>query len=159
MRLDLLACRVVGANQQVADDLALRIAQRGHRNNRRKTAAVLADVGQLVDVFYPARGLEHQRLEAGGDRRVQLHAECGSAGDHLLGVGDVSGRDLVHHFRCGVAKHLFRADVEDLYHAFCIGRYAGKIRAVENRVLQRAGLEQFLFGQLARGVVRADQQV
>ena len=50
----LLARGVVGADQQIADDGVLRVAQRRDRHDRRKTAAVLADVGQLVDVFDPA---------------------------------------------------------------------------------------------------------
>ena len=56
--LDLLARRVVGADEEVADDGLLRIAQRGHRDDGGETTAVLADLGELVDVFDPARGLE-----------------------------------------------------------------------------------------------------
>ena len=63
-----LARGVVGADQQVADDGVLRVAQRRDRHDRREAAAVLADVGQLVDVLDPARGLEHQGLEARRDR-------------------------------------------------------------------------------------------
>jgi hypothetical protein len=46
----------------------LRVAQRRDRHDRREAAAVLADVGQLVDVLDAARGLEDQRLEARRDR-------------------------------------------------------------------------------------------
>jgi hypothetical protein len=72
---DLLARGVVGADQQVADDRVLRVAQRRDRHHRREAAAVLADVGQLVDVLDAARGLEDQGLEAGRDRRSQLGAQ------------------------------------------------------------------------------------
>ena len=65
---DLLARGVVGADQQVADDGVLSVAQRRDRHDRREAAAVLADVGQLVDVLDPARGLEDQCLEARRDR-------------------------------------------------------------------------------------------
>ena len=70
LRFDLLARGVVGADQQVADDGVLRVAQRRDRHDRREAAAVLADVGQLVDVLDAARGLEHQGLEARRDRRA-----------------------------------------------------------------------------------------
>ena len=74
---DLLARRVVCADQQVADDAAVivDVAQRGDRDDGREAAAVLADVSQLVDVLDAARGLEHQRLEARRDRRLQLGAQ------------------------------------------------------------------------------------
>ena len=61
---DQLAGGVVGANEQITDDGVLRVAQRCHRHHRREPAAVLADVGQLVDVLDGARGLEYQ-----GDRK------------------------------------------------------------------------------------------
>ena len=48
---DLLARGVVGADQQVADNCTLSIAQRRDRHDRREAAAILADVGQLVDVL------------------------------------------------------------------------------------------------------------
>ena len=51
---DLLAHRVVGADQEIADDGVLLVAQRRDRHNRREAAAVLADVGQLVNVLDPA---------------------------------------------------------------------------------------------------------
>ena len=63
-----LARGVIGPDQQVADDCASIVAQRRDRHDCRKAAAVLADVGQLVDVLDPARGLEHQRLEARRNR-------------------------------------------------------------------------------------------
>ncbi len=47
----LLARGVVGADQQVADDGVLIVAQGRDRHDRREAAAVLADVGQLVDVL------------------------------------------------------------------------------------------------------------
>ena len=73
--LDLLARRVVGADQQVADDGVGRVLQRRHRHHGRQAAAVLADVGQLVDVLDAAPRLEHQRLEARRDGRAQFDAQ------------------------------------------------------------------------------------
>jgi hypothetical protein len=52
------------------------VAQRRDRDDRRKAAAVLADVGQFVDVLDAARGLEGQRLEARRDRRRELEAQA-----------------------------------------------------------------------------------
>src|ERR1700690_1575169 len=41
----------LGADEQVADDGVLRVAQRGDGHHGGESAPVLADVGQLVDVF------------------------------------------------------------------------------------------------------------
>ncbi len=138
----LLARGVVGADQQVADDGVLRVAQRRDRHHRREAAAVLADVGQLVDVLDPARGLEHQRLEAGRDRRAELDAERLGARDHFLRIGDVGRRDLVHHLGGRVAQHPLGADVEDLDDALGVGGDAREVGAVEDRALQGARFQQ-----------------
>jgi len=138
---DLLACRVVGANEQIAYDGVVRVAQRRDGHHRRKPAAVLADVGQLVDVLDPARGLEHQGLETRGDRRAQFDAERPRARDQLLRIGNVSRRDLVHHVRGRVPQHPLGADVENLDDALGVGGDAREIGAVENRGLERCGVE------------------
>ena len=72
--LHLFASSVVGANQQVADDGVAIVAQSSDRHDGRKAAAILANVGQFIDIFDFARGLEYQRLEAGSDRRSQFLA-------------------------------------------------------------------------------------
>ena len=79
----LLARGVVGADQQIADDGVLRVAQRRDRHHRREPAPILADVGQLVDVLDPARGLEDQGLEARRDRGSELDAQRFGARDQL----------------------------------------------------------------------------
>src|ERR1019366_9312538 len=66
-----LAGAVVGADQQIADDDILRVAQGRDGNTRREAAPILADVGQLVDVLNAARGLEDQCLKAWRDRGSQ----------------------------------------------------------------------------------------
>ena len=131
----LLARGVVGADQQIADDGVLRVAQRRDGHHGREPAAVLADVGQLVDILDPARGLEHQRLEAGRDRRAEFDAERLGARDHFLRIGDVGRRDLVHHLGGRVAEHPLGADIEDLDDALGVGRDAREVGAVENRAL------------------------
>jgi hypothetical protein len=105
------------------------------------SGAVLADVGQLVDVFDPAQGLEHQRLEAGRDRGGQFEAQGPCPPDEFLGIGDVRRGDLVHHLRGCVAQHALRADVEDLDDPAGVRGDAGEVGAVENGVLQGPGLE------------------
>ena len=120
------------------------VAQRRDRHDRREAAAVLADVGQLVDVLDAARGLEHQRLEARRDRGAELDAQRLGARDHFLRIGDVGRRDLVHHVGGRVAQHALGADVEDLDDALRVGGDAREVGAVENRVLQGPGLEQGL---------------
>ena len=99
----LLPRRVVGADQQVADDSVLRVAQSRDGYHRREPAAVRADIGQLVNIFDPARGFEHQGLKAGRDRGSEFDAERFSAGDHFLRIGDLGRGDRVHHFGGGVA--------------------------------------------------------
>ena len=135
---DQLARGVVGADQQIADDGVLRVAQRRDGHHRREPAPVLADVGQLVDVLDPARGLEDQRLEARRDRGSELDAQRLGARDHLLRIGNVGRRDLVHHFGGRVAQHPLGADVEDLDDALRVGGDAREVGAVEDRALQRA---------------------
>ena len=155
-----LARRVVGADQQVADDPALRIAQCRDRDDRREAAAVLADVGQLVDVLDAARGLEHQRLEARRDRRLQLGAQCLGPRDHFLRIGDVGRRDPVHHLGGRIAQHPLGADVEDLDHALGVGGDAREIRAIEDGALQGSRLEQgFLTTRLDAGLRRGPDRI
>ena len=156
---DLLARGVVGADQQIADDGVLRVAQRRDGHHRREPAPVLADVGQLVDVLDPARGLEHQRLEARRNRGAELDAQRFGAHDHFLRIGNVGRRDLVHHVGGRVAQHALGADVEDLNDALRVGGDTREVGAVENRALQGPRLEQRLFRLLARGVVGADQEI
>ena len=155
----LLAGGVVGADQQVADDRVLRVAERRNRHDCREPASILSDVGQLIDVFDPARSLEDQRLESRGDRCSELDAQCLRARDHFLRIGNVGRSDLVHHVGRGIAQHPLGADVEDLDDAFCVCRDAGEVGAAEDRALQRSSLEQRFFGLLAGGVVGSDQQV
>ena len=135
------------------------IAQRRDRHDGREAAAVLADIGQLVDVLDAARGLEHQCLEAGRDRRGEFDAQRLGARDHFLRIGNVRRRDLVHHIGRRVAQHAFGAHIEDLNDALRIGGDAREIGAVEDRALQSARFEQRFFRLLARGIVSADQQI
>jgi len=65
---DLFARGIVGADQQIADDGALSSAQRGDRDDGRETAAVLADIGQLVDILNAARGLNTNASKPGAIR-------------------------------------------------------------------------------------------
>src|SRR3984893_128978 len=58
-----------------------------------------------ADVLDPARGFEHQGLEARSDRGRKLDAQRFGARDQLLRIGNVGRRDLVHHFGGRVAEH------------------------------------------------------
>ena len=128
--LHLLAGPVVGADQQVADDGVGRVLQRRHRHHGRQAAAVLADVGQLVDVLDAASRLEHQRLEARRDGRAPLDAQRQGARHQLLGVGNVRRRDAVQHFAGRVAEHALGTHVEDLDDTVLVGGDAGEVGAV-----------------------------
>ncbi len=116
-----LARGVVGADQQIADYGVLRVAQRRDGHHRREPGPILADVGQLVDVLDPTRGLEDQGLEARRDRGSDLDAQRFGARDQLLRIGNIGRRDLVHHVGGRVAKHPLGADIENLNHTLCVG--------------------------------------
>ncbi|MCY1174432.1 hypothetical protein D9M73_146340 [compost metagenome] len=141
-QLDLLAHGVVGAYQQVADDVAVVIAQRRDGHDRRETAAVLADIGQLVDVFNPARGLEGQgfkaRRDGGGELKAQRLRPC----HHFFRVMDVAGVDLVDDLFGQVAQHQFGAHIKKLNDAFFVGGNDGEVGAGQDCVLQCAGFKQ-----------------
>ena len=155
-QLDLLAHGIVGADQQVADDVAVVVAQRRDRHDGRKAAAILADVGQLIDVLDPARSLEGQRLEARRDGGGELEAQRLRARHHFLRIVDVAGVDPVHDFGGRVAQHALGADVEQLDDALLVGGDDREIGAGEDRVLQGPRLEQRLLGLLARADVPQD---
>ena len=59
LRLNLLARRIVRADEKVADDRPFRIPQRRHRHDRGKAAAIFTDIGQLVDILNASGGLEN----------------------------------------------------------------------------------------------------
>ena len=139
-----LARRVVGADQEVADDGADVVAQRRDRHDGREAAAVLADVGELVDVLDAARGLEDQRLEARRDGGGELQAQGLRARPHFPRVVDVAGVDPVHDLGGEVAQHALGADVEDLDDALLVGGDDREVGAREDGALQGARLEERL---------------
>jgi hypothetical protein len=107
------------------------VAQRRDRHDRREAAAVLADVGQFVDVLDAARGLEDQCLEARRNRVESSSAQCFGAGDQFLRIGNVGRGDLVHDVGGRVAQHALGADIEDLNDALLVGGDTGEIGAIE----------------------------
>ena len=117
----LLTRGVIGADQQISDDGFCAVAQRGHRHHCREAAAILANIGQLIDIFYPARGLEYQCLDARCDRCIELKTQDGCARDQLCRGGDIGRCDSVDHVFGQITEHAFGADVEDLDDAFFIG--------------------------------------
>src|SRR6266403_4933787 len=110
-----------------------------------ESGPILAEVGQLVDIFDSARGFEHQRLEARCNWGSELEAQRFGAGDQFLRIGYVGRRDLVQHFGGGVAQHPLRTDIEQLNDALLVGGDAGEVRAVEDCVLQGPRFEQSCF--------------
>ena len=139
------ASRVVGADQQISDDGIVIVAQGRDRHDRWQTAAVLANIGQFVDIFDLVRGLEHQRLEARSNRGSQLLAQRLGAHDDFHRIGNPRWRKLVHDLSGRVAQHALCAHVEDLNDALRIGGDTREISAVEDRALQDPRLEQHLF--------------
>ena len=144
-RLHLLARRIIGADQQVADDCALIVAQRRDGHDGRKAAAIFANVGQFVNVFDPARCLEHQSLKARGNGRFEFGAQRCRARDHFPRIGNVGRGDLVDNIGSRVAQHALGADIENLNYAFFVGGDAREVGAVENSILQGPGFEESLF--------------
>jgi len=110
--LDLLADRVVGADQQIADESVMVVAQCRYRHNGRKPAAILADDGRLVDVFDPARSLESQSLEAGCNGGGEFAAQCLRACHHFLWVMHLAWADPVHDLGRAVAQQVLGTRIE-----------------------------------------------
>ena len=142
LRLDPLAHRVVGADEQVSDEIAVVVAQRRDRHDRGKAAAVLAHVGQFVDVLDAARGLERECLETRGDGGSQLKTQGFGPRHDFDGVVDVARGDPVDDLRRLVAEHALGPDVEQLDDALLVGRDDREVGAGQDGVLQGAGLEQ-----------------
>lgn len=117
----MLARGIVGTNQQIADNLFVGVPQGRHRHHSEKAAAVLAHVGQLVNVLYAPGGLEYEGFEPGRDRLPQFPAQGLGAGDKFLRIRDVGRRDSVNHIRSGKAQHVLRTHIEDLNDALFIG--------------------------------------
>jgi hypothetical protein len=115
-----LAGGIIGADQQIADDGALIVAQRRDRDDCWKATAVLADVSQFIDVLDPARGLENQSLEARRDRSREFQAQRRGTRNHFLRIRNVGRRDLVHHFGGRIAQHALGTDVKDLNDALFV---------------------------------------
>ena len=134
------------------------MARRSSRSAVTETTAgkrllVLADVGQLVDVFDAARGLDRRAPRTGRDLGCELETQCFGTRDQFPWIRDVGRRDPVHHVGGQVAEHPLRPDVEDLNDAVRVGCDAGEVGAVEDRILQRACLEQaFLACRFLRDV-------
>jgi hypothetical protein len=133
--LYLLSGGVVGANQEIADDGASIVAERRDGHDRGEAAAILAYVGQLIDVLDCAGRLEDHGVEAGRDCRAELCTQCTGARDELLRIGDRGRSYLVQHFVGGVAQHSLRADVEELNDSLLVGCDAREVGTVEDGVL------------------------
>ncbi len=119
--LNLLVSGVVGAYQKIADNVTLRVVQGRDRHHCRKAAAILADIGQLVDVLDTTRCLEHQGLKAWLYLCFEIFAQLLCTCDYLLRIRHVSRCDLIYYFGCHVAQHLFGTDVEDLDNPIGVG--------------------------------------
>ena len=77
---------IVGANQQVPNDVFLCVAQGRDRHNGREATAIFANVSQLVNVFNATGSLEHQRFKAWRDGGTRLNAQGIGAGHQLLRI-------------------------------------------------------------------------
>src|SRR4029078_574723 len=87
--LDLLARRIVGTDQQVADDDVLWVAQRRDGYHRREPAPVLAELRQRVDVLDSTCSLEDQSFEPRRNRGGGLEAQRRGARDPLLASSEL----------------------------------------------------------------------
>jgi hypothetical protein len=115
------------------------IAQGRDRDDGGEATAILAAVGELVDVLDAAGGFEDEGFESGSDGGAELQAEGGGAGDEFKFIGEVGGGDLVDDFGGGVAEHVFGADVEDLDDAVGVGGDGGEVGAVEDGAPEGTG--------------------
>src|SRR6202034_2575791 len=112
-----------------------RVAQCRDRDDGGKAAAVLADIGHLINILYASGRLEDQRLEPRRDWGFELDAEGLCPCNDFLGIGDIGRRDLVSDVFRSVAEHAFGADVENLNYSVRVGGTAGEVGAIENRAL------------------------
>ena len=147
----LFARGVVGTDQQITDDCVFIIAKSGNRNDRRKSAAILANISQFVDVLDPTRSFKDQGFKTRRDRGSEFQAQRCCASDQLLRIGDIRRRDRIHHFSCSVAQHALGADIKDLNNPLLVGRDTREVSTVENRDLQRPSFKQGFFCSLPRG--------
>jgi len=136
--------RVVGRDEQIADDRTAIGAQRGDRNDGRQTAFVLTDVSQLVNVLDSPRRLEHKRLEARRDLDRILLAECGGPQAQFERVGDIGRGNLVDDIGGSEPQHQLGAGIEQLNNPHFVGGDDGEIGAVQYGLLQRAGFHNQL---------------
>ena len=90
----------------------------------------------------PREALKASASKPGAMVVAELEAQCLRARRHFLRVVDVARADLVDDFGGAVAQHALGADVEQLDDAFLVGGDDREIGAGQDRVLQRAGLEQ-----------------
>jgi hypothetical protein len=97
------------------------VTQRRDRDDRRKAAAVLADIGQFVDVFDPAEALKVNASKPGAIGSCQLEAQGQCPRLHFLRIMDVARVDLVHDLAGVIAQHALGADIEQLDDAFLVG--------------------------------------
>jgi hypothetical protein len=139
-----LARGVVGTDEQIADDRVLCVAQRRDGHHRRGSGCRPCGCRSARRCLRSARGLEHQRLEAGviGVPSSTLSAlaramtSCGSE----MSAGVI----CVHHVGGGVAEHPLGADVEDLDDALRVGGDAREVGAVKDRTLKGPRVEERL---------------
>ena len=137
-----LARGIVGADQQVSDNVAVVVAQRGDRHDGGKAAPILTDVREVVDVLDPARSLERQRLETRCNGRGELGAQRQGARLDLLSIVNIARAYPVHDLRRRIPQHSFGADIEELDDAFLVGGDDREIGAGQNGVLQGARFQQ-----------------
>src|ERR1035438_2068314 len=81
--LKIAACKAAAFRR--ASSARLVAARRGDGHERRKAAAVLADVSQFIDVLDAARGLEDQGLKARRNGGFEFGAQGTRAGDYFSG--------------------------------------------------------------------------
>ena len=90
----------------------------------------------------PREALKTSASKPGGGGGAELEANPPVGAIPSCGSEMSAGVILFSHFGGRVAQHALGADVEDLNDALLVRGDAREVGAVENRVLQGAGLEQ-----------------
>ncbi len=89
----------------------------------------------------PREALKTSASKPGAIAVASSRTEQLGARDDLLRIGDVGRRDLVYDLGRRVTEHALGADVEELDHAFLVGRDDREIGAIEDGTLKGPGLQ------------------
>ena len=115
----------IAGDAEKANHCPLPVADGTDGQLHRQARTVLAQVGPFGRLGMPAPRLGNKHVKP-GHRRAEFGAEHGCARGHLFAVVQQRRRCYADQLACGIAKHAFGADAEDLDDTVEVGRDDGK---------------------------------